>query len=60
MSIKTDGWAVEVDGELFSLWLTESAARKIVDGYKSRGYKGNWQAVPVTILREQANAGSVT
>jgi len=46
----TDAWAVEMDGEFFSLWLTESAANKVVDHYRQRS-KARWAVAPVHVSR---------
>lgn len=46
---RQDAWAIELNGELFSLWLTERAAQKVVESH--RRVNGNWRVVHVKISR---------
>lgn len=44
----TRAWAVRMDGQFFSLWLTEKSAKTVLDSYR-RQTKAKWDIVPVEV-----------
>lgn len=49
---QSEAWAVEMDGAFFSLWLSEHAANRALEGYR-RGTSAEWRVVPITITRSR-------